>query len=87
MPARIVIACMSVTLFSTEAQYFGVVASGGLEGGEGGRTGTRQKIVTQPCEEVCDLGGAGSGACETRREGATRRFGRGCGGATFPIGT
>ena len=24
--------------------------------------------MTQPCEEVCDLGGAGSGACETRRE-------------------
>ena len=52
--------------------------SGGLEGGEGGRSGTRQKIVTQPCEEVCDLGGAGSGARETPRE--PRGGGGGLGG-------
>jgi hypothetical protein len=36
---------------------------------EGGRSGTCEKIVTQPREEVCDLGGAGSGASETEQRG------------------
>jgi len=34
-------------------------------GGKSGSGGTCQKIVTQPCEEGCDLGGAESGASET----------------------
>jgi hypothetical protein len=59
------------------------------EDGERGRSGTRQKIVTQPREEGCDLGGAGSGARETTRGKERQR--RGCGGAVAvqnsPIGT
>jgi hypothetical protein len=43
--------------------------TGGLKGGEGSRSGTRKKIVTQPHEEVGDLGRAGSGASETKQRG------------------
>ena len=35
--------------------------------------------MTQPREEVCDLGGAGSGACETQREPRGGRGGFGGG--------
>ena len=38
--------------------------------GEGGRHGTRQKIVTHPCEEGCDLAEQGA---ERARQGAGRR--------------
>jgi hypothetical protein len=56
------------------------------EDGKRGRSGTRQKIVTQPREEGCDLGGAGSGARETN-EGKERGDAgewRCSGGAEFP---
>jgi hypothetical protein len=59
------------------------------EGGEGGRSGTREKIVTQPCEEVCDLAElvAERARQDAEKEGALAGRWRCCGGATFPIGT
>ena len=43
-----------------------------------GKIGTREKIVTQPRKEGCDLAELGGGACEEDESW------RGGGGATFP---
>jgi hypothetical protein len=79
-------------LWSTGVQATQGRRSGGLETAEAAGPAPRQKIVTQPRKEVCDLGGAGSGARETervprgneRREAGMWRCG---GGAHYPIGT
>jgi hypothetical protein len=58
------------------------------EGSEGGRSGTREKVVTQPREEVCDLAelGVERARQDTEKEAALAGRWRCCGGATFPIG-
>ena len=67
----------------------GGAGDGAEESGEGGRSGTRQKIVTQPREEGCDLAELGAERERQRsgKEDEDAGVWRCSGSADYPIGT